>query len=100
MLIYVCFFRQLGISVCKPQKSQRIRIEKLDKRKKDPEYIEPSLMFVCEQENTTAHAYKELGEISPYYQKRQTSMRKKNPDKFYAFKYHIYFYCKSQIHQV
>lgn len=70
MLIYACFFRQLGISVCKPQKSQKIRIEKLDQRKKDPEYIEPSLMFVCDQENTTvtAHAYEELGEISPYYQ--------------------------------
>lgn len=49
-------------------KSQKIRIEKLDKRKKDPEYIEPSLVFVCDQENTTAHAYEEVGEISPYYQ--------------------------------
>lgn len=68
MLIYACFFRQLGISVCKPQKSQKIRIEKLDKRKKDPEYIEPSLVFVCDRENTTAHAYEKLGEISPYYQ--------------------------------
>lgn len=68
MLIYACFFRQLGISVCKPQKSQKITIEKLDKRKKVPEYTEPSLVFVCDQENTTAHAYEELGEISPYYQ--------------------------------
>lgn len=79
--IYACFFRQLGISVCKPQKSQKIRIEKLDKRKKDPEYIEPSLVFVCDQENTTAHAYEELGEISPYYQNDKLPWGKK-PDNF------------------
>lgn len=50
------------------KKAKKIRIEKLDKRKKVPEYTEPSLVFVCDQENTTAHAYEELGEISPYYQ--------------------------------
>lgn len=68
MLIYACFFRKLGISVCKPKKSHKITDKKVDKLRKDSEYMEPSLMFVCNQENTTSPAYEELGEISPYFQ--------------------------------